>query len=92
MTELSLKCRNLMASWFAMGANSDVTSHAPHETLTKHFVHYQEARHAGLVTEEPFNTHGSLTIKPTQRGTEVARERFREQMLVMARGGDLEKE
>lgn len=75
--EISQAAREFMGAFFWGGMKSSVTSHRPHATLTQHRAAYDECKAAGLVTEEPWNKFGSIIIKPTTAGAEVATEAYR---------------
>ena len=77
-TEISEAARQFMGTLFWAGMKASVTSHEPHATLARHRSAYDECKAAGLVTEEPWNDFGSITIKPTERGAAVAEEAYRE--------------
>ena len=73
--------RKFMARFFSVGnMGSQINSHEPHETLNKVREAYNECLAAGWVTEEPFNEMGSITIRPTLAGLEIAREEFRNRL------------
>lgn len=78
MADLSPAAREFMGAFFWAGLKSSVTSHEPHAVLTKHQGAFDECKAAGLVTVEPFNRFGSITIKPTETGAEVAEAAYRE--------------
>lgn len=80
MAEISDSARLFMGAFFWAGAKATVTSHEPHATLERHRPAYDECKAAGLVTEEPWNNFGSITIKPTPDGVEVAEAAHRESM------------
>ncbi len=69
MGDLSMDARNLCARFFGMSAKDTLHSHPPHATLTPHRAAMDELIAAGLVSEQPFNQHGSLLFT----GSEAAR-------------------
>ena len=78
MSDISKAAREFMGAFFWAGMKSSVTSHEPHTVLSKHQVAFDECKAAGLITVEPFNRFGSITIKPTTQGAEVAESSYRE--------------
>lgn len=80
MADISEPARLFMAAFFWAGAKASVTSHEPHATLTRHRAAYDECKAAGLVAATPWNDFGSITIKPTPAGIEVAETAHRERM------------
>lgn len=77
MADISEAARQFMGAYFWAGMKASVKSHKPHATLSQHRAAYDECKAAGLVTEEPWNDFGSITIKPTERGAAVAEEAYR---------------
>lgn len=69
MADLSLKARDVCATFFGMTAKDTLRSHAPHKMLTSIRPEMDELVAAGIITEEPFNRYGSLLFT----GSEAAR-------------------
>lgn len=78
MADVSDAARQFMAVYFAMGRKSSLKSHEPHSVLSKASGAFNECKASGLVTVEPFNNHGSIIIRATDEGYQIAREAFEE--------------
>jgi hypothetical protein len=76
--ELSLAARDCCARWFGMTPNSELHSHEPHATLSKHRSAIDELLAAGIITEQPFNQYGSILFKASERSVEIGRARMQE--------------
>jgi hypothetical protein len=74
---ISQAARDFMGAFFWAGMKASVTSHKPHVILARHRASYEECKEAGLLTEEPWNDFGSVKIRPTIKGAEVAQEACR---------------
>lgn len=78
--------RDFLATFFGLGRGSSVTSHPPHRTLSASRAAYDECLRLGLVTEQPFNRHGSIEIRATDAGAAIAKARMHEKMEALANG------
>lgn len=75
---LSPDARNLLCSMFWLGEKSTVTSHHPHNFLTKHRAAFDELLAAKLITQKPFNDYGSIEFQGTPECYPIWQERAKE--------------
>lgn len=75
MGELSMDAKNLCARFFGTSAKDTLRSHPPHATLTPLRAAMDELIAAGLVSEAPFNQHGSLLFTGSEGARAVAQAR-----------------
>lgn len=72
---VSAEAIEVCAKWFATGTKCTLRSHEPHEVLGRHRKGIDELVAAGIITKRPFNDHGSVEFKGTDRAGEIGRAR-----------------
>jgi len=78
MSDKLTEVQKFMCRFFGIfGAKATVNSHEPHAVLSQLKEGFKEAKREELVTVEPYNLYGSITIRCTEKGAKVAADAYR---------------
>lgn len=83
MGDLSEAALDVLARWFAMSPRDTMRSHPPHATLSAIRPAMTELVAAGLITEEPFNRHGSILFTGSAQAHEIGSKRLGEKIAAL---------
>lgn len=89
MTDLTETEKNVLACYFGMGKDSEIISHPPHATISKHRHAFDRLKEIGMLIETPFNQFGVKRITCTEEAAKIGRAWMSEHMKsLLAADGD----